>query len=226
MFAFIHRARILWAMISLIRNPVDNLEKVLMVVDNLDATDRQDRILAGLPDTDVTRRALAEQPRMLPLDRPALRALPEGSLGRAYVDFLDLHGFDPADIPTHDAAGGRVLPGEWAIDHLRETHDLWHVLTGFDIDTCGEGGLQAFYLAQVPSPLPLILMGGILLNAMKEPPEEAARRMDALTRGWSMGKAARSIFGIVWRERWAEPLVDVQRSLGIVPLAVDERAAA
>jgi ubiquinone biosynthesis protein Coq4 len=31
-----------------------------------------------------------------------------------------------------------------------ETHDIWHVVTGFHTDVAGELGLQAFYLAQFP----------------------------------------------------------------------------
>lgn len=36
---------------------------------------------------------------------------------------------------------------------LSQTHDLRHVLTGFDTSLHGEIGLQAFYLGQFPYPL-------------------------------------------------------------------------
>ncbi len=225
MFTLVTRARMLWAMISLIRNPEGNLEQVLMVVNGLDATGGQEGVLEHLPDSALARQGLVEQPRLLPLDYDALRALPEGSLGRAYVRFLDSHDFDPEDIPTQADPREKAHPGTWAIDHLRETHDLWHVLTGFDVDTAGEGGLQAFYLAQVHTPLPLILMAGILLNGLRSEPDEVIRRMDAIARGWAMGRAARPIFGMAWRELWEVPLHEVQHNLNLVPLSARSVAA-
>lgn len=36
---------------------------------------------------------------------------------------------------------------------LSQTHDLWHVITGFDTTVVGEIGLQAFHLTQFPYPL-------------------------------------------------------------------------
>ena len=127
---------------------------MLTVLDGLEDMGVGDQLLAGLPRTAELDEALEARPALLPLDMPALRSLPTDTLGRAYIDFLDTQGFDPADIPQLDVEDD----GTYILNHLRETHDLWHVLTDFDVDTAGEGGLQAFYLAQVPGPLPLVLM--------------------------------------------------------------------
>lgn len=226
MLAAIARLRMLLAFVKLLRKPEGNLDEVLALVDGLGATGGRERLLAALPRTGLAAQAFREQPRLLPLDRTALAALPPGTLGREFHDFLERHGLDPADIGVTAGQGERVDRGQWAIEHLRETHDLWHVLTGFDVDTAGEGGLQAFYLAQIRGPLALILMGGILLNGLRQPPEEVARRMDAITRGWAMGRAARPIFGMKWTALWAQPLAQVQADLGIAALQPGELAQA
>lgn len=226
MLAAIARLRMLLAFVKLLRQPEGSLDEVLALIDGLGATGGRERLLAALPRTGLAAQGFREQPRLLPLDREALAALPPGTLGREFDDFLRRTGLDPADIGVTLPKGQPVDRGQWAIDHLRETHDLWHVLTGFDIDTAGEGGLQAFYLAQVRGPLALILMAGILLNGLRQPPEEVVRRMDAITRGWTMGRAARPLFGMKWTALWAQPLAQVRADLGIAALEPGELAHA
>jgi ubiquinone biosynthesis protein COQ4 len=61
-----------------------------------------------------------------------------------------------------------------------------HVLTGFDIDGPGELGLQAFNLAEVRSPLAVLLIVGRLLGTLQddEPLEPLLRE---LARGFEQG---------------------------------------
>jgi len=206
-------ARVIWAWLRLVRHPEGNLDGVLTVLDGLEDMGVGDQLLAGLPRTAELDEALEARPALLPLDMPALRSLPTDTLGRAYIDFLDTQGFDPADIPQLDVEDD----GTYILNHLRETHDLWHVLTDFDVDTAGEGGLQAFYLAQVPGPLPLVLMAGILLNAVRQTPEETARRMDAITAGWTRGRRAQTLLGRDWAAQWTRPLAEVRAELQLTP---------
>jgi len=46
----------------------------------------------------------------------------------------------------------------------------------------------------------------------------ARAHLDAITRGWQMGKAARSLFGVRWNELWARPIGDVRAALGVDPV--------
>ena len=57
---------------------------------------------------------------------------------------------DPKDILVPENVGSDF---DYVRAHLRETHDVWHPVTGFDTDVAGELGLQAFYLAQFQAPL-------------------------------------------------------------------------
>ncbi len=99
--------------------------------------------------------------------------------------------------------------------HLYETHDIWHVVTGFGTDWKSEIGLQAFYLAQVPGPLPATLLAVACLRIAVY--EMTAREdvMREIVRGWTMGKQAKALFGTRWNELWTTPLEDVQRQLGL-----------
>jgi ubiquinone biosynthesis protein COQ4 len=162
--------------------------------------------------------ALRTRPRLGPLDLEALRALPETTLGGAYVRFLDRSGISPESIPAYAAATDL----DYVIAHLYETHDLWHVVTGFEADPAGELGVQAFLLAQFRAFLPLFVISAVLINTALYAYEDKARRLDAIARGWMLGRSASRLAGTDWRPLLARPLADVRRELG---LAVAERAA-
>jgi ubiquinone biosynthesis protein Coq4 len=143
----------------------------------------------------------------LVLDRAALGRLPPGSLGRSFVEFLDAQGIDPEDL---------MRPGRDVLGEQRaRTHDLWHVLTGFETDVAGELGLQAFNQAQLGTPASLAFLSAGYLNALLCTPDDARRRTDAIARGWSLGRRARPLFGVDWAALWTTPLVEVRRRFGL-----------
>jgi ubiquinone biosynthesis protein COQ4 len=155
--------------------------------------------------------ALRERPRLGRVDLERLRQLPAGTLGHAYVQFLDRNGIVPESIP--DVAGAGDI--DYVLAHFYETHDLWHVLTGFDADPAGELGVQAFLLAQFRAFLPLFVISAVLVNTALYAYDDKARRLDAIARGWTLGRAARSIVGVDWRAHLEAPLADVQRQFGL-----------
>jgi ubiquinone biosynthesis protein Coq4 len=105
--------------------------------------------------------------------------------------------------------------------HLYETHDVWHVVTGFATDWRSEIGLQAFYLAQIPGPLSAALLGVGCLRLAAYDMKSRDGVMDAVVHGWTMGKRARAFFGVRWNHLWSTPLDEVRARLGVV---VDEPA--
>lgn len=160
--------------------------------------------------------ALRERPRIGKLDLHALAAMPEGTLGHAFGRHMLDAGLDPSalpDMPSRDEL-------EFIDAHLYETHDIWHVVTGFGTDVAHELGLQGFYLAQFPARLSLAILSGGLLNTLVDARAfaERDRRMEAIVAGWTMGRAARPFFGLRWAEMWGRPLDEVRRELGVRPL--------
>jgi len=156
-------------------------------------------------------RAAAERYRLPPLDLDALATLPEGTLGRVFSERMRAQGLDPAAIPRRTADGD----AEYVRAHLYETHDLWHVALGFDTDVPGELGLQAVYAAQVGGPLAPLLVTGGLLQALVLARADWPARVDAVVRGWELGRRAQPLFGVRWHELYARPLADVRAQLGV-----------
>jgi ubiquinone biosynthesis protein Coq4 len=205
-------ARAAWSFVRLVRDP-NRLDEVFHLSDRLSRAHPE--VLAIMANhvrrTPEGAEALRARPRLGKVDLEALAALPEGSLGRAFAEFLRARNLDPADIPT--------LPGEDEVGyvraHLYETHDLWHVLTGFETDVAGELGLQAFYAAQLPGRLPIALLAMGMLNTFIYADGDRDPRLTAIGRGYALGKRAKPLFGVDWAARWAAPLSEVRASLGL-----------
>src|SRR5277367_2749057 len=83
------------ALAALLRDP-DDLPQVFVLIDAISGT-APHRLLFALGRTERGARLLRERPDILPIlaDRSALRRLPEGSLGRAYLAFVESEGITP-----------------------------------------------------------------------------------------------------------------------------------
>ena len=206
-------ARALVAFARLAWDPGTGTERVLGLIADIDDSGGKQKLLESLSEDPDVREAIARKPELGHVDVDALEELPVGTLGHEFARFLRGHGFQAGDI--HPDPNVTDADADYAVNHLRETHDLWHTVTGFGVDVAGELGLQAFYLAQIRGPVPLILLAGGLLNGLRQGPAEVARRMDLIASGWRMGREARPLFGVDWAARWDEPLDDLRTELAL-----------
>jgi ubiquinone biosynthesis protein COQ4 len=174
-----------------------------------------------LGSTQAGRAVLAEKRSLLPAlcDRAALAALPAGSFGRAYHDFV---------VREHISAEGLVeaslvqkkYPAPTAEEQLfrervRDMHDLWHVLTGYGRDPLGETCVVAFTYAQTRSlGLAVIsLLGTVkITQALRGAPVRSA-----VLEAYRHGRAAAWLPGEDLEQLMREPLEAVRARLGIAP---------
>lgn len=183
-------------------------------IDRLVAASRDPHSLAltieHLSQSDRGRIALANRQPLGSIDLLALHQLPVNTLGYQYADYLLRHQLQ------HLAAAPAANAAEFIDSHMRETHDIWHVVTGSPITMQGEIQLQAFCVAQLQlSRFWLSLMTKNLLKAAIYDIEVADLYMSAIATGWTMGKAAQPLFGIDWNSQWELPIDRVQAALDI-----------
>lgn len=200
----------LQAFVTLVRNP-SALEKVFELREALDDPNELSKSIEFLRTLPEGERAFRERPRLGRIDMKKLGAMPEGTLGRAFADHMRAAKLDPDALPTLPSRDER----EFVPAHFYETHDIWHVVTGFDVDVAGELGLQAYYLAQYPAPLPILLLATGFLNSLLFQREDTDHRMREIVRGYRLGKISKSLFGMRWNEMWSMPLVEIRRKLGL-----------
>jgi len=94
---------------------------------------------------------------------------------------------------------------------MRQTHDLWHVVTGHNTDYAGEIALQAFTFGQVRAPSTLILSLTGTLKGLREKP---GLPLDVLA-AFRAGKAAKPLIAFPWEDHWSTPLAEVRAMLGL-----------
>jgi len=211
-------ARATLAFVKLVRDP-SKLDEVFNILDSLEAGEDGQAIVREFFENPEHAEVFRRRPRIGALDLGVLGRLPEGTLGRAFADEMRARGLDPSDIQMRADDG---TPAGYVFTHLRETHDVWHTATGFDVDVAGELGLQAFYLTQFRAKLSMLILSLGLLNTFFYATEDRTRRMDAIARGWQMGRRSRALFGFDWAAHWATPLAEVRQKLG---LDVDDASA-
>lgn len=86
-------------------------------------------------------------------DHDILLAMPVGSLGRTYAEFMEreqisAHGLIEENnkfLSKTPSYGDRI---EWFNNRMRDTHDMAHILTGYGRDPLGEQCVLAFTYSQ------------------------------------------------------------------------------
>ena len=199
------------ALATLLRDP-DDLPQVFTLIEALSGF-APHRLLIGFRRSEAGVRLLREQPDIVPRlsDRDALRALPAGSLGRAYLAFVESEGITPEGIRTASLEGYThgERPDAFAYLHLRmrDTHDLWHAATGYRGDVLGELALLAFTLAQNwNTGVALIVVAGLIKGF-------GAGHAAVVLDGYRRGRAAAYLPTQDWEALLALPLSEVRARL-------------
>ena len=157
------------------------------------------------------------------LDDPVwLARFPEGSVGGAYRAFREARGFT-ADglaqverevVPFIDAPHPLI----WYSRRLRDVHDIWHVLTGYETDALGEACVVSFSYGQTRN-LGFAFIGwGAAREVQRENPAIPARK--AVFQAWRNGRAARWLPALDYEALFERPLDEARRTLGIKPPTV------
>jgi ubiquinone biosynthesis protein Coq4 len=140
-------------------------------------------------------------------DVAELLRLPAETLGGAYARHMTARSLRP---DFYDEVAPRDRHHYLRL-RLRQTHDIWHVLAGFDTDAPGEVGLQGFYFGQFPSGLPaLIFAKAILDSALRGRFGDLALAVDAFCEGYRTGRHAEPLFAVQWEALWDATLASLR----------------
>jgi ubiquinone biosynthesis protein Coq4 len=168
------------------------------------------QLLESLSRYPQAKSAIQERFQLGNIDLLQLYRLSSDTFGYAYAAHMLDNGLKPLQIPS------AVDDYTYIALHMTEIHDIWHVVTGSDTSMEGEIQLQAFISAQLHfSRFSWAMLAKNLLKTAIDAIEQADRRMDALTRGWMMGKQAHPLFGIRWNTLWEMPLEQLRTELNI-----------
>ncbi len=180
------------------------------------------RLFARFVSTPYGRRVITEPVKLENIlsDHEALRALPEGSLGRVYLDFMEGENLTAEGLIDAAGEAGIDFRGETQFEdyrrlflHLDVSHDLWHVLSGYGRDALGELCNLIFSRAQTRTRgFGFIVFIGAIAQKLEQPSAPVLK---------ALAEARRNVRGTAWvpefdvEEMLPLPLTEVRRRMNI-----------
>jgi ubiquinone biosynthesis protein COQ4 len=141
-----------------------------------------------------------------------------GSVGATYAAFLQQTGYTAQGLAEISRADDPIRdlphPYAWYGRRMRDTHDIWHVLTGYQADQpMGEACLVAFTYAQTRGLGWAVIALGSALKAWRTPGGKPALR--AIWEGYQHGSKASWLPAEDYEILFAEPLEAARARLNI-----------
>ncbi len=166
-------------------------------------------------DLDPSQRAHLESLTRRPVDLESLAALPEGTLGRAYIDWLSSNGLVYDYFLQAFPPSRARLERNWVMLRFAKTHDLHHVVLGLQASVPEETALQVFNLLNFREPYGAASVVGLpwLLWVYRE--HGVRSTLDLMRRVVPWSWRLPNLFAFPFEDHYADDLVDVRRQLGI-----------
>lgn len=208
-----------WRAIRALLRDREDTRQVFLLMDALRGRTSL-RQLARFRQTDTGRAVLAERRQLLDRlsDRTSLAALPAGTLGRSYYEFMAAENLSAEELIEASQFHKKLPAGDDMTlfrERNREMHDLLHIVSGYGRDPLGEACLTAFSFAQTG------LKGFAVIAIVASQriswarPGHAVRR--AVFEGYRRGRRAEWLVGADWENLLAEPVEAISGRYRIAP---------
>lgn len=142
-----------------------------------------------------------------------LSQLPKGTLGYEYAHHMKRCGIQPLEISEDLQEEANKNP--FALRYI-VTHDIFHILLGFDTSYPGEMGVFAFTVGQNYTKMLNIVYPLILLIFLIIKPTQINKILADNRRGKVLGKQAKCLLAYRFEENWARQISDIRSELGLV----------
>ncbi|MEC4812265.1 MAG: Coq4 family protein [Scytonema sp. PMC 1069.18] len=146
------------------------------------------------------------------IDLEELSKYPQDTFGREYADYMRENHLKPFNISPEleDVAKRNVF----ALRYIA-THDIFHLLLGFDTSYAGEIGVLAFAATQNYSKsLKYSLWLAKFLYPIIAPQQRKAIFIN-VQKGIELGKRVQFLLGYRFEEHWKEPIKKLRNQLGL-----------
>ena len=159
-------------------------------------------------------------------DRRWLARFAPDTVGAAYRTFvetrnLSAYGLADESRKVADTEIEAAHPRAWYARRLRDVHDIWHVLTGYQTDALGEACVVAFSLPQTRSAGFGLIAAGVAVQFMRARTGHPCG--PAVLQAWRDGRKAAWLPGENYESLLAEPLEAARERLKIPRPAIYER---
>lgn len=165
---------------------------------------------------------VAARKRLTKVDLNALIALPDNTFGFTLAKLELQRGIDPSLV---DPLPGDS-DGDWLLAHLYETHDFWHVLTGFGFNMDGEYGVAGVYMGQLRnSTFFAFMIALVLVRDIWKDRDHLGEHLRAFHQGYQIGQRSQPLVGLDWSQLWERDIEELRQELNISEAGRIEKTA-
>ena len=209
--------RSLWAIYRLAKN-TRATKYVFMIGDAQDNICESERRRGGF--TDPFRKNVALETmwqarfQAARYDLDELAKLPADTLGGAYARHMRANDLR-VDYYREATPRNRM---QFLRQRMRQTHDIWHVMTGWGTDEFDEVGIQGFTAGQYMSSMAAIIGAAAFLKSILRCRfNELERHVDNFCEGYAAGKRAENLLAVQWEGLWSESVDSLRKRYRIEP---------
>lgn len=141
-----------------------------------------------------------------------LESLPPGSLGHEFASYFKRNGISPFHTTARIESDFDFIGKRY-----RETHDLFHVLTGYATDVPGEMELQAFVLGNLRLPSTRLILFFSVPMLLKDGVGKFVAYLKRIRRAYVRGKKTRELLSVSYEQYWSTPVPALISQLEIAP---------
>ena len=170
-----------------------------------------DAMLTKVMDNQKVRDFIRRRYQPKPTSLSELKKLPSHTLGYQWADLLEKNHLQAKFFVNEDHDDDRT----YLINRLHDTHDIWHIVLGFDTSEPGESGMNAFTYAQAYSPTTCLLMAAKLVRAIQMDEKQRRTMMANIARGYRLGLSLEPFLAVAWEEHWDQPVQLLRQQVGL-----------
>ncbi len=204
--------------IDRLRRDNDDTEQVFLIIEALKGKSNEEH-LERFRATEIGRKVLSEKRSALDFltKRDWLQSLPEGTLGKIYIDFMIREGLTAEGLRDVSYEGGFATEAQMSEEERvfsewnRDIHDLFHIITGYGRDPLGELSVLAVTYQQTKS----LGVGFIALMGAFEYQRKlkGTPAFKSVLQGFKIGKQCEDLVAQDWEHLLTLPIEEVRERL-------------
>lgn len=161
------------------------------------------------------RQILRERPRITStsLDLDYLRSLPDNTIGKQYIVWLDREGVSPdTRVPVKYIDNEELA---YIFQRYRECHDFYHAITGLPIIIEGEISVKVLEFLNIGIPMSGL---GALFAPLRLKPSQR-KRLREIYYPWAMqnGLFSKPLINVYWEKILEKDINEFRKEMGIQP---------
>lgn len=148
----------------------------------------------------------------------ALSRCPADSLGGTFYRLIVDNKFDLEVLDRDQLQLASLRP---PLDYLNarmlQSHDLWHIVAGYETTKLHEVAISAFQMAQFGHSYSAMFLAVVSGSSAFRPEAVFDVLMELVLSAWVHGRRTPPMLGIVWEDVWHLPTSEVRARYGIEP---------